>query len=92
MLRSSYRTPVSNLSNNFCSRNVIKTLDSRGMLEDVFPKESVHKLVSVLEASKPSVVYAGFDPTAPSLHVGNLLVVTSLLHFHRAGHKVQYCS
>ena len=44
--------------------------------------------VSLLESPRPSVIYAGFDPTAPSLHVGNLLVVTSLLHFHRAGHKV----
>jgi len=58
------------------------------MLEDVFPKESVHSLVSVLQASQPTTVYAGFDPTAPSLHVGNLLVLTSLLHFHRAGHQV----
>ena len=45
-------------------------------------------LVSLLESPKPSVVYAGFDPTAPSLHVGNLLVITTLLHFQRAGHKV----
>ena len=45
-------------------------------------------VVSVLEGSKPTTVYAGFDPTAPSLHVGNLLVLTSLLHFHRAGHQV----
>ena len=44
----------------------------------------------MLEApGTPAVVYAGFDPTAPSLHVGNLLVLTSLLHFHRAGHKVR---
>ena len=47
-------------------------------------------VVSVLEApGTTAVVYAGFDPTAPSLHVGNLLVLTSLLHFHRAGHKVR---
>ena len=45
-------------------------------------------VVSVLESSKPTTVYAGFDPTAGSLHVGNLLVLTSLLHFHRAGHQV----
>ena len=44
--------------------------------------------VSLLESPRPSVVYAGFDPTAPSLHVGNLLVITTLLHFQRAGHKV----
>ncbi len=32
-------------------------------------------------------VYAGFDPTADSLHVGNLLVLQALLHFRMAGHK-----
>ena len=33
-------------------------------------------------------VYAGFDPTADSLHVGNLAVIMALSHFQRAGHKV----
>ena len=37
--------------------------------------------------SKPQSVYAGFDPTADSLHVGNLLVIMGLIHFQRAGHK-----
>lgn len=32
-------------------------------------------------------IYAGFDPTADSLHVGNLLVIMGLLHCQRAGHK-----
>ena len=30
--------------------------------------------------------YIGFDPTAPSLHVGNLLVMMALAHMQRAGH------
>jgi tyrosyl-tRNA synthetase len=30
--------------------------------------------------------YVGFDPTAPSLHVGNLLVMTALAHMQRCGH------
>ena len=34
---------------NFSSRNVIKTLESRGMLEDIFPKESVHSLGEVTD-------------------------------------------
>ena len=36
---------------------------------------------SLLDSFKelPNVLYAGFDPTAESLHVGNLVVVTSLL-------------
>lgn len=37
-------------------------------------------------ASKPQHVYAGFDPTANSLHLGNLLVLIGLLHCQRAGH------
>lgn len=35
----------------------------------------------------PQCVYAGFDPTANSLHVGNLLVIINLLHWQRGGHK-----
>ena len=35
---------VSSFKVNFCNRNVVKTLESRGMLEDVFPKETVHSL------------------------------------------------
>lgn len=31
-------------------------------------------------------IYAGFDPTASSLHVGNLLVIMGLLHAQRGGH------
>jgi tyrosyl-tRNA synthetase len=31
--------------------------------------------------------YVGFDPTAPSLHVGNMVPVMGLVHFQRAGHK-----
>ena len=34
------------------------------------------------------VLYAGFDPTGPSLHIGNLLIVMNLLHSLRCGHKV----
>lgn len=33
------------------------------------------------------VVYAGFDPTADSLHIGHLMGVIGLMHFQRAGHR-----
>lgn len=36
----------------------------------------------------PQCIYAGFDPTADSLHVGNLLVLMNLLHWQRGGHQV----
>ena len=38
-------------------------------------------------AAGPTVAYAGFDPTAVSLHVGNLIPVMGLAHLQRAGHR-----
>ncbi len=38
-------------------------------------------------ASRSLAVYAGFDPTAPSMHVGNLIPVMGLMHLQRAGHR-----
>ena len=73
---------------NYCSRNVVKTLSIRNMIADVFPRESGNDMARLLKGPNPTSVYAGFDPTATSLHVGNLLVLTSLLHFQRAGHQV----
>ena len=35
----------------------------------------------------PVTAYCGFDPTAPSLHVGNLIPVMGLVHLQRAGHR-----
>jgi hypothetical protein len=57
--------------------------------QDVWPQGEVssHQLAAELERDRCGV-YAGFDPTASSLHVGNLLVLVGLLHFHRAGHRV----
>lgn len=38
-------------------------------------------------AEGPITVYAGFDPTAPSLHMGNLATLLILTRFQRAGHR-----
>jgi tyrosyl-tRNA synthetase len=38
-------------------------------------------------ARPPMTVYAGFDPTAPSLHAGNLVPLLTLRRFQRAGHR-----
>lgn len=37
---------------------------------------------------EPLTVYCGFDPTAPSLHCGNLVQLLVLRHLQRAGHRV----
>ncbi|XP_063240808.1 tyrosine--tRNA ligase, mitochondrial isoform X1 [Bacillus rossius redtenbacheri] len=49
--------------------------------------ERSHEIVDLLKRGD-QCVYAGFDPTADSLHVGNLLVLVNLLHWQRAGHRV----
>jgi len=69
--------------------NPLPLLSSRGLLQDLWPQGEVasHQLAARL-ARAPVGVYAGFDPTADSLHVGNLLVLVGLLHFQRAGHRV----
>ncbi|WAQ96502.1 SYYM-like protein [Mya arenaria] len=41
----------------------------------------------VKKLSSPQTVYCGFDPTADSLHVGNLLAIIALIHCQRAGHQ-----
>ncbi|XP_058835234.1 tyrosine--tRNA ligase, mitochondrial [Topomyia yanbarensis] len=70
---------------NYTEGNILK-LQDRGFFQDVFPAESIDKARSILGAS-PQTIYAGFDPTADSLHVGNLLVIIGLLHSQRAGHQ-----
>jgi len=59
----------------------IEELKWRGLVHDVTPGTR-EKL-----ASGSIVGYAGFDPTAPSLQLGNLAVIMLLVHFQRAGHK-----
>lgn len=44
--------------------------------------EDIEKLLQ----QQPQTFYAGFDPTADSLHFGNLLVLVTLLRFVREGH------
>jgi tyrosyl-tRNA synthetase len=61
--------------------NFIEELRWRGMLHDMIPG-----LEDQL-AKEMTVAYIGFDPTAPSLHIGNLAAIMLLKHFQLAGHK-----
>ncbi|MEZ4417600.1 MAG: tyrosine--tRNA ligase [Gemmatimonadota bacterium] len=53
----------------------------RGLLQDA--TEGAAEMLR----SEPRRIYIGFDPTASSLHVGNLLTVMGLVHAQRAGHS-----
>jgi len=63
------------------SKNFIKELKWRGMLQDSIP--GCEK--QLLENS--SIGYIGFDPTANSLHIGSLVQILILMHFQKCGHK-----
>ncbi|KAG0635566.1 hypothetical protein HOY80DRAFT_1056943 [Tuber brumale] len=67
-----------------------ETLD-RNLVQDVHLAEDATPFASQLDElveSGPIVAYSGVDATAPSLHVGHLLPLISLLHFYLHGHHV----
>ena len=51
------------------------------MIHDVMPGAEEHLLEQMRAA------YVGFDPTADSLHIGNLVPIMLLAHYQRCGHK-----
>ena len=59
----------------------IEELTWRGMLYDVMPG------TAECLKEKMATGYIGFDPTASSLQIGNLVAIMLLVHFQRAGHK-----
>ena len=61
--------------------NFVEELRWRGMIHDLTPgtEEQLNK--------ERTAGYIGFDPTADSLHIGNLVPILMLVHFQRKGHK-----
>jgi tyrosyl-tRNA synthetase len=61
--------------------NLIQDLKERKLIQDIMPgtEEQLQK--------EMTSGYVGFDPTADSLHVGNLVPITLLMRLQRAGHK-----
>jgi len=61
--------------------NLLEDLRWRGLLA-----QSTDEAALLESLKKPITLYVGFDPTAPSLHVGNLVVLLVLRRFQLAGH------
>src|SRR5690554_2392611 len=61
--------------------NFVEELKWRGMIHDIMPDTEEHLMESMRTA------YVGFDPTADSLHIGNLVPIMMLSFYQRAGHR-----
>jgi tyrosyl-tRNA synthetase len=60
----------------------------RGAVEVIHQAELESKLTRALKEHRPLRVKAGFDPTAPDLHLGHTVLIHKLKHFQDLGHQV----
>ena len=72
-----------------CSMPDISTSGS-ALLDELAWRGLLHQTTEGLAEALTNgkvTAYCGFDPTAPSLHVGNLIPIMGLVHLQRAGHR-----
>ncbi|KAI8646762.1 tyrosine-tRNA ligase, partial [Parasitella parasitica] len=81
--RNSVRISAFKINRAFLSTysNVITDMTHRGLVSNVTSSEVIEK------TNSPTAIYCGVDPTAKSLHLGNLVTLMGLLHFHVRGHQ-----
>ncbi len=65
------------------TQNVFDTLQERGFMAQSTDEEAIRSLLSDGDV----IFYIGYDSTANSLHVGNLVTIMAMMHMQRAGHK-----
>lgn len=63
-------------------KNVVAVLRERGFIEQTTGDKAVSELLQ-----QPTTCYIGFDPTAPSFHVGSLIPIMVLAHMQQHGHR-----
>jgi tyrosyl-tRNA synthetase len=65
-------------------------LIERGVV-DLISREDLHrKLTRSVETGEPLKIKAGFDPTAPDLHLGHTVLLQKLRHFQQLGHRIYF--
>ncbi len=64
--------------------HILEELDARGFIKQCSDLDALRAKMD----EGPITFYVGFDPTADSLHVGNLLPILKAAHLQRAGHRV----
>jgi tyrosyl-tRNA synthetase len=61
----------------------LETLQKRGFTKQCSDPEKLDELMS----NESVTLYAGFDPTGPSLHIGHMVPLIAMAHLQNAGHK-----
>ncbi len=62
----------------------------KGALEVISEEDLERKLARSLKTGAPLVVKAGFDPTAPDIHLGHTVLIRKMKHFQELGHTVVF--
>ncbi|MBM9605235.1 tyrosine--tRNA ligase [Desulfopila inferna] len=65
-------------------------LIERGAVDCISREELLEKLKKSAKTGIPLKIKAGFDPTAPDLHLGHTVLLQKLKHFQDLGHEVQF--
>jgi len=60
----------------------------KGCVEIILESELKAKLERAIKENKPLRIKAGFDPTAPDIHIGHTVLIRKMKHFQDLGHDV----
>jgi tyrosyl-tRNA synthetase len=71
------------VSSDFADGDILDELEWRGLIAQTTDRDALRHDLAALQT--PLTLYCGFDPTAPSLHAGNLVPLLALRRFQRAG-------
>ena len=66
------------------------SLIERGTVDVVSREDMVRKLKKSSESGVPLKIKAGFDPTAPDLHLGHTVLIQKMKHFQDLGHDISF--
>jgi tyrosyl-tRNA synthetase len=65
-------------------------LIERGCVDLISREDLEKKLKRAVATNTPLIVKAGFDPTAPDLHLGHTVLLQKLRHFQQLGHEINF--
>jgi tyrosyl-tRNA synthetase len=79
---------------HLCSDGLVVTIDEqltyirKGMAEIIREEDLRERLILAEKMGRPLRIKAGFDPTAPDLHLGHTVLLRKMKHFQDLGHTV----